>query len=699
MKKLNLAFLWHMHQPFYKDGQNGTYHMPWVFLHAIKDYYEIPRYLKDYKGIRQTFNLVPSLLVQLKDYEDINVDDIFFKTMLKKPADLTHEERCGLVPQLFMANFANMIAPFRRYAELYSKNSRSGMFENTERLFSDAEILDLQVLYLLSWTGNFFRTEYPLIANLISKGAGFTQNDKVSLMETLCEAVKRIVPLYSELQNEGIIEVSVTPFYHPILPLLIDLDSAKEALPEIPMPSAFGDFGRDPQWHVEEAVRYYEKIFERKPSGMWPAEGSISGRAAELFAGNGIKWIASDEDVLAGSAGFNFSVSSERKKLYRRHYYGTQSGRIDIFFRDKLLSDLIGFTYSGQDADKAANDFVAKLKVIYESVDESTLVPVILDGENAWEYYPENGERFFRALYERIQKEKWISTVTMSEAMNLQDVPESRLGKIRAGSWIYGNFTTWLGHREKNEAWRLLNAARLAVDREEKAEIKEKAMNEIHIAEGSDWFWWFGDDHFSLQADVFDKLFRGYLINAYKILGTEIPQELYIPIKRSYKSGLIRKPKYYLTAVPDGEVTSFFEWLSAGEFDLKFDAGAMHASSNILRRLFFGYDKENLYLRIEGSFNGILDNGYEIEAEITGSSPAKYRIPLDTGTGGNGSGVLWGINRIAEIALPHKNMPDNTGRIYIVFRLIKDGEAIERAPQYNMVEVDLWDNFGDDWIV
>ncbi|MCD8567092.1 MAG: hypothetical protein LRY50_01565 [Geovibrio sp.] len=283
MKKLNLAFLWHMHQPFYKDGQDGTYHMPWVFLHAVKDYYEIPAYLKEYKGIRQTFNLVPSLLVQLKDYEDINADDLFFRTMLKKPSELTSEERCGLVPQLFMANFANMIAPFRRYAELYSKNSRSGMFENTERLFSDAEILDLQVLYLLSWTGNFFRREYPLIENLIAKGKGYTQEDKISLMETLCEAVKRIIPLYKELQDAGSIEVSATPFYHPILPLLIDLDSAKEAMPEIPMPAAFGDFGRDPQWHVEAAVKYYEDVFGSRPSGMWPAEGSISGAGGGAF--------------------------------------------------------------------------------------------------------------------------------------------------------------------------------------------------------------------------------------------------------------------------------------------------------------------------------------------------------------------------------------------------------------------------------
>lgn len=689
-----------MHQPFYKDGLNGTYHMPWVFLHAIKDYYEIPYYLKEFKGIKQTFNLVPSLITQLKDYETPDVDDIFIKTMLKEPASLTLEERSGLVTQLFLANFANMISPFKRYAELYSKNSRNGMFENKEKLFTDAELLDLQVLYLLSWTGVFFRQEYPFIGRLITKGANYTQEEKLELIKTLCESVKKIIPLYKELEAAGSIEISSTPFYHPILPLLLDLDSAKEALPDIPMPSVLGSFGSDPERHVDEAIRFHEETFGHKPSGMWPAEGSVSRRAAELFAAKGIKWIASDEDVLAGSAGKSFAVSEQRKLLYRRHYYEANGEKIYIFFRDKILSDLVGFTYSVWDAEKAADDFMAKLKTIYDSVDGSSLVPVILDGENAWEYYPENGERFFRALYSRLEKADWINTLTMTEAAGLTDVPEAELTGIRAGSWIYGNFITWLGHREKNEAWRLLSMTRQAVKKETDPEKQERAMKEIMIAEGSDWFWWFGDDHFSLQADVFDKLFRGYLINVYKILGKTVPQELYIPIKRSYKSGLVRRPKYYLTPVTDGQVTSFFEWLSAGEFDLKFDSGAMHASSNILRRLYFGYDPQCLYLRIEGDFQNILNKGYTLKVEVTGGTNAVFRIPVNDGVENNAeTGITSAIGRIMEISLPHTSLPDNMGRVYLVFRLCRNGDIVERAPLYNMVEVDLGDNFGSDWIV
>jgi alpha-amylase/alpha-mannosidase (GH57 family) len=699
-KKLNLLFLWHMHQPYYKDGLNGTYHMPWVFLHAVKDYYELPRYLKDYKGIRQTFNLVPSLLTQLKDYETPDVDDIFIKTMLKEPATLTVEERSGLLTQLFLANFANMITPFKRYAELYSKNSRNGIFEDKEKHFSDNEILDLQVLYLLSWTGVFFRQEYPFIAQLIEKGANYTQEEKLELIKTLCDAVKKVVPFYKQLEDEGLIEVSSTPFYHPILPLLLDLDSAKEALPDISMPSVVGNFGTDPARHIDESVRLHEAIFGHKPKGMWPAEGSISQKAAELFASKGIKWIASDEDVLAGSLGENFSISEQRKHLYRKHYYSANGKKIHIFFRDKILSDLIGFTYSVWDAEKAADDFLSKLKTLYDSNDESIIVPVILDGENAWEYYPENGEKFFRALYSRFEKSTWINTITMSEAIKLQTVPEIELTKIRAGSWIYGDFTTWLGHREKNEAWRLLSITRQVIEKETDPTKKERAMKEIMIAEGSDWFWWFGDDHFSLQADVFDKLFRGYLINVYKILELNIPQELYIPVKRSYKSGLVRKPKYYLSPVTDGEVTSFFEWLSAGEFDLKFDAGAMHASSNILKKLYFGYDDKCLYLRIEGDFQNILNKGYSLHIEVTGSTNAKFILPINEGNQtDHETGISFAIGHIFEAALPHNSLPENIGRVYLVFRLCRNGDIVERAPLYNMVEVVLTDDFDDDWIV
>jgi alpha-amylase/alpha-mannosidase (GH57 family) len=699
MKKLNLIFLWHMHQPFYKDGHNGSYHMPWVFLHAIKDYYEIPRYLKDYKGIRQTFNLVPSLLVQLKDYESVDVDDVFIKTLLKEPSALSSEEKCGHIPQLFMANFGNMIHPLRRYVELYSKNSRSSMFDNPDQLFSNEEILDLQVLYLLSWTGNYIRRDYPFISELIKKGTRFTQEEKARLLETLCESVKRIVPLYRELQEAGSIEVSCTPFYHPILPLLIDLDSAKEALPDISMPSAFGDFGSDAQFHVREAVKYYENTFGRKPNGMWPAEGSISRRAAVAFMENDIHWIASDEDVLSGSSGVKLSLSPNRTFLYNRHYFEENGKRINIFFRDKILSDLVGFTYSGWNAEKAADDFIHKLKVIYDATEGSCMVPVILDGENAWEYYPDNGELFFRALYERLEKEKWINTLTMSEAVNLHDVPEYRLENIRAGSWIYGNFTTWLGHSEKNEGWRLLSMTRSAVQKEKEPAKREKAMREIHIAEGSDWFWWFGDDHFSLQSDMFDKLFRGYLINAYNILELEVPQELYIPVKRTHKSGLTKKPNCHISPVTDGEVTSFFEWLGAGEFDLKFDSGAMHASSNVLRKLYFGYDDKALHLRLEGDISHLPDKGYSLDIELMGDENLHIVLPLKSGVHHSDNGAVCAFGRLLEVALPHDLLPAGSGRIYLVFRLCVNGDVAERAPLYNMVEVDLTDNFEDDWIV
>ncbi|WP_022851702.1 glycoside hydrolase family 57 protein [Limisalsivibrio acetivorans] len=700
MKKLHLVFLWHMHQPYYRDDADGVFHMPWVFLHAVKDYYEIPAYLKEYKGIKQTFNVVPSLLEQLDDYRDPSVEDTFIKLLSREPSELSSEEKSTLIPQLFMANYSNMIAPFRRFAELYSRKSRGSMFDSPDKLFNAEEILDLEVLYLLSWTGNFFRREYPVVAELIEKGRGYSQDDKTKLIEALCDSVGRIVPLYKELMEKGVIEVSVTPYYHPILPLLIDLESAKEALPEISMPAASNAFEDDYKWHVVEALKYYENIFGRRAEGMWPAEGSISEAAAETFAANGVEWIASDEDVLAGSMETNLTLSENRKLLYRRHYYERNGRRINIYFRDKILSDLIGFTYSGWEPERAADDFIQKLRVIYDSMDDSPLVPVILDGENAWEYYKENGEPFFRALYKRLEETEWLDTVTMSEGVRLSDVPENRLDKIRAGSWIYGDFTTWLGHSEKNEAWRLLSEARKAVNYTDDKERIEKAMREIHIAEGSDWFWWFGDDHFSLQSDLFDKLFRNHLKNVYDAVGVKPPADLFIPIKKSHKSGIVRKPNYFLSPVVDGQVTSFFEWLSAGEFDLKFDAGAMHASSSSLKKLYYGWDENCLYLRVEGELASIMERGRELEIEITIDDVKIFRIPLAGGSGQTEEGVFYHFGRIAEVGVPFTSIfKDSWKRLYLVLR-VKDGEDIvERAPLYNMVEIDVTEDFEDDWIV
>ncbi|MGE4317561.1 MAG: glycoside hydrolase [Deferribacterales bacterium] len=696
MKKLRLCFLWHMHQPYYKDDMDGLYHMPWVYLHALKDYFELPYYHREFPGIKGTYNLVPSLLVQLKDYESTGVQDTFIKLMLKDPAILTQEEKNILIPQLFMANYKNQAKPLKRYRELYDRKGDTPLFETAKIPFTYEDILDLEVLYLLSWCGVFTRQTVPFVSELIEKRRGFSQNDKLHLMDKLAEFVASIVPLYKDLTKNGNIEISATPFYHPILPLLLDHRSAKEALPDISMPAVNTDFSAHAQRHVTDAVDYFSDTFGYRPVGMWPAEGSISERAAGVFRKNGISWIASDEDVLSASAEVDLRDKRNRGYLYKKHIFGTSEGDINIFFRDKELSDLVGFTYSGWEAEKAVDDFMDKLSEIFDMCDFSPVVPVILDGENAWEYYPDNGHRFFEHLYKRLSSCNWIETMTMSEAVGC-DSPAERLNKIRAGSWIYANFTTWMGHPEKNEAWRVLSDAHARyMAKAETLTNREKVEKELMAAEGSDWFWWYGDDHFSLQSDVFDKLFRRHIANIYTLMGEKVPAEVNQPIKKSHKTGLLKAPAGYISPVTDGRVTSFFEWLGAGRFDLKYDAGAMTASSNLLNMLWFGFDAENLYLRIDGGVKDMVKGGYSIEAEITTDESKKFLFPA-AAEFSDGDGRISCLDTVFEAVIPRALIGLESEKAYLTFRLKKGNRILETAPVYNTVEIDFADS-EKDWI-
>lgn len=693
MKKLRLCFLWHMHQPYYKDDIDGSYQMPWVYLHGLKDYYELPYYHSIY-NLKGTYNLVPSLLVQLKDYEATDVSDIFLRLMLKNTAELTSEEKNILIPQLFMANYKNMVKPLRRYKELYDRKGDTDVFDSARINYSEDELTDMEVLYLISWCGVFTREGSELISRLIKKGRHFTQQEKLQLIDELAKFTREIVPLYKSLQKSGKIEVATTPFYHPILPLLLEPKSAKEALPGITMASIATDFSEDARYHVAEAVEYYKKEFGSKPKGMWPAEGSISEKSAALFSENGISWIASDEDVLAGSIGVDLRDNKNRDILYKKHVFNSAGGDINIFFRDKELSDLIGFTYSGWDTEKAVEDFMEKLSEIYDMCDFPPIVPVILDGENAWEFYGNNAYDFFTLLYSRLSSCNWIETMTMSEAA-ASDTPEHRPKKIRAGSWIYANFTTWMGHQEKNDAWKLLSDVHKRFHtKKDSLKETEQIQKELYITEGSDWFWWYGDDHFSLQSDTFDKLFRGHIANIYTLMGEKIPADVTKPIKRSHRTGMIKKPAALLSPALDGRVTSFYEWIGAGKFDLKFDSGAMTASGNTLGMLYFGYDSEYLYLRIDGSFGHVLNMDYTLEAEITTDKTRTFSFKLSDNQAPDCC-----TKEVFEAAVKLSELGRKPEHADVHFRLKKGRTVVETAPLYNTVQIDFTDDFGRDWIV
>ena len=512
-----------MHQPYYGDDLAKKIKMPWVFLHAIKDYYDMPLTLSRYDGIKATFNLVPSLLIQIESYGNKTANDELLLIIQEDVELLDEAQRKKLEEYLFLSHEEHAIKPLWRYHELYTKFLASS---RTLEVFDSQEIVDSEVLFLLSWCGNHLRSADPLIKNLLLQGANFTHKQKNDLIDTLLDFCKEIIPLYKKLALEGKIELSTTPFYHPIAPLLLDIHSAKEANPNTLLPSIECDFASATQFQTSEAIAYFHRTFGFYPKGFWPAEGSVSMATLDLFARHKIAWIGTDEEILFRSIG-----SNDKNLLYDG--YKDQKSKISVLFRDKYLSDLIGFEYSRQDPKKAVKDFILELQKIALHKGSNGIVSVILDGENAWEYYPHNGLDFFDTLYSELQNNSTlIETIVASQIVDLP-INHKEIASLATGSWINGNFDIWIGKKQKNQAWELLCQTQkmiLASHDSLTPQIEEMIKNELMIALGSDWFWWYDDDHFTVQKRSFDDLFRLHLSNIYTLLGKEIPKNISDPI-------------------------------------------------------------------------------------------------------------------------------------------------------------------------
>ena len=694
MKKLYLSFLWHQHQPYYKDDGDGHFYMPWVYLHALKDYYEMAAHVEN-SNIKAVFNFVPSLLIQLEEYTDFNVQDNFLIMLRKKITELSIEERGEVANQCFMANHNTMIKPLKRFNELFMNQANNG---GDLSIYTDQELLDLEVLYVLSWCGEYLRKEDDHIAYLISKQEGYTEEDKIELLKRGALWVKKIVEIHKRLQDNNKAEISCTPYFHPILPLLIDLNSAKEIVPDMNMPEFEGNLANDASWHVQEGLKEFEKHFGFRPKGMWPAEGSVSQKAAEVFAENDVNWIATDEEVLGNSLLLNLRDPNNRYRLYQKHFQIHNGKKINIFFRDKILSDLIGFTYSGWNEDDAVNDFIHHLREIYDNTGFNPHVSVILDGENAWEYYRENAFHFFTKLYNRLAETDWIVTQTFSEVINNYDIPEEVLSNVRAGSWIMGNFRIWIGHPEKNKAWELLGKTKRTIEKHiSSADLATATQiyKEYHAAEGSDWFWWYGDDHFSIQADVFDRLFRTHLINIYRLLKLNVPSEMFQSIKAVRNSGILKKPSSHITPKLDGKISSFYEWLGSGEYDLKSDAGSMHSGGDNMHKLLYGIDYDNLYLAFTDDLSQISNCILQIDVTY-GDNKKTFEINLNKSE--LKDHISYKIDQILEVSIPLHNF-NNTDKVFLEFKILKNNTVIEKAPLYNAVEVNIKDDFKEEWIV
>jgi alpha-amylase/alpha-mannosidase (GH57 family) len=547
--KLYLNLLWHMHQPDYRDTLSGEYVLPWTYLHAIKDYTDMAHHLEANPAARVTFNFVPVLLEQLEDYSrQFKADDIrdpLLALLAEKDLTSISPEQCSLIVEsCFKSHHEKMLTPFAYYQHLHNIYLTLESESKTPFNYLSGQYkADLLVWYHLAWMGESVRRSSKLVQRLMRKGSQFTLQDRLGLFELIGELISNLIPRYKKLQDDGRIELSSTPHYHPILPLLIDFKSSYDAMPSAPLPHCdhYPGGRLRAEAHIVQAQTSHRNRFGVLPAGMWPAEGGVSHAALSLMAEHGVQWAATGEGVLVHSLlKSGAGLPPRHEYLYKPYRVTDGSHGITCFFRDDNLSDKIGFEYAKVHSNEAVRDFVQTLEHIQETnaSQQNPVVSVILDGENAWEYYSYNGYYFLSELYQALAEHPDIEMTTFSDVIQkFTSVPTGLqlLPTISAGSWVYGSFSTWIGSTEKNFGWDLLCQAKKSYDkvmRSGKLSTTERAVCERQLAvcEGSDWFWWFGDYNSAMSVDSFDRLYRRNLSNLYRLLKLPVPETLGQPI-------------------------------------------------------------------------------------------------------------------------------------------------------------------------
>ncbi len=724
--RLHIALVWHMHQPYYREPNSGACSMPWVRLHATKDYHYIPALLQAYPKIKANFNLVPSLLKQIELY-NAGMSDTALDLSRTPAKELTRPQRMQILHFFFFANHEHMIHPFPAYADLLARRGLSMKDEDLESrisVFSDQDFLDLQVWYNLVWIDPLERERRPEISALVDKGHGFTETDKQTVLSAHADIMQKVIPLYRRMQEAGQIELSTTPFYHPIMPLLCDTEAAREAMPNVQLPERF-IHPEDAREQIRKSVEYHTQLFGRAPIGMWPSEGSVSPQVAQLIHEAGIRWIATDEEILGKSLAEELAhmpegLSFKPDYLYKPYCLDLPKAKgLNMIFRDHELSDLLGFVYSKWDPKDAAANLIHRLRSIRETLlgkPGPHLVSIILDGENAWEYYPDNGRAFFQALYEGLSAAPDLVTVRVGDYLKEGTAP-AKLPRLYSGSWINHNFKIWIGHPEDNTSWNYLSRTREELVEWERTHRDERhaaaralAWEALYIAEGSDWNWWYGDDHSSNLDMEFDQLYREQLSTVFRAMGKPIPEYLMMPIRRGQMQGQIIQPTGFMSPSLDGEISDYYEWLTAGYVDLAGGGGAMHQAESIFKAVYFGFDLHTLFLRID--LNAVWQETnrhepYELNIRFLLEHPRLIRIrallpdpvmdfyALDAEERWvlvQTHALQGAAKKIIELAIPFKDLKVTIGDEIQFWMFMKKGDReLERCPRQGPVTLTVPD--------
>jgi alpha-amylase/alpha-mannosidase (GH57 family) len=581
----------------YKSPLTGQYRLPWVRLHGIKDYLDLILVLGKYPKLHQTVNLVPSLLTQLEDYVAGKASDPYLELLLKPVETFTLEQKAFVVDRFFDGYYPTLIEPYTRYRELHEHREQRGQNWCLQQ-WTTQDFSDLLAWHNLAWFDPLYHQD-PVIERWLHQQKGFTLADREGIWTKQQQILSGIIPHHAKMQADGQLEIITSPYSHPILPLLANERSARIACPHLHLPRYGFHWEADVVTQLKKARASHTKYFHQDPKGLWPSEQAVSPAILTPILAEGFEWIVSDETILEYSLATPFERDKEGhllqpEILYRPYRLETENDSLSILFRDRRLSDLIGFSYSTLDANTAAKDLIAHLETIRNRLpqDSPWLVTIALDGENCWEYYPEDGRLFLENLYTRLSQHPVLKLVTVSEYLE-QFPPTTSLQaeQLHTGSWIEGSLSTWIGDPVKNRAWELLAQARQLIEGHPRAQ--ESTWDALWAAEGSDWFWWYGAGHSSMHDAVFDQLFREHLQFIYQDLGEEVPEVLLHPLEEH--DGLEdHPPQGFIHPIINGH-SNDQEWARAGRIHVN-TSGNRHTG---VRKLWYGCDHFHLYLRMD----------------------------------------------------------------------------------------------------
>ncbi|MCD6291594.1 MAG: glycoside hydrolase [Anaerolineae bacterium] len=698
---LYVAFLWHMHQPDYRDPVTGMFHLPWVRLHAAKDYLHMAEVLAQYPDVHATVNFAPILVEQLAAYAAGAAEDRVMR--LGRQDTWTEEERAYILNLGFSVNRDKIVRRYPPYMELLQRREAALHDLN---VYNDQEYRDILAWFQLAWTDPNRLERDDELRHLITKGHGYSIEDLQLIIDRHIEMCARVIPLYRELAGRGQIELTASPYTHPILPLLIDSSHAQRATPGLPIPDPPFRAREDVAAHLRQAISHHEHFFGTRPVGIWPSEGAVSQEAVEEIDAAGFRWLASDEAILGRCLGRWIQRDSQDAVttphiLYQPYVImvDNRPGPIAIF-RDHVLSDRIGFTYQHIPGEQAAEDLIVRLQIIRRRLadpDRPYLVAIILDGENCWEGYDHNGDIFLHSLYHRLSEDPELKAVTVSEYLEMNP-PRNTLARIATGSWIRGDLTTWMGDPEHIQAWSLLRDTREALVSDESARpdlpepIRQQAWQAIYAAEGSDWFWWYSVRNTSDQDGLFDELFRNHLANVYRALGRPVPETLMRPIAAHGRrlDQITRQRRYItprLTALPNpGE-----GWKEALCIHADTSTGTMQQAGRGLQALYVAYDADHLHIRIDVaeplehlSLDVRVRSGAGHERHLSWY-PSQEAIRMDDTFIPTAMGT-----QTIEMSIPFETLGIRLGdRIWIQGSAARAGGEINRVPASRPLEVAL----------